>query len=206
MNKPPHFEPEDEFFIQSLQSKLPTTFGDFYISAFGFKNDDSHLFLEYGENPGSLPPLVRIHSECVTSEVFGSLKCDCRDQLYESIEIIKKAGHGIIIYLRQEGRGIGLFNKINAYKLQEDGLDTVEANHKLNFETDLRNYYVAYTILHKKQINTIRLITNNNDKVIQLKKYGLIIAEVINTKPHLNLNNQHYIETKIKKLGHKYNL
>lgn len=194
----------DELLVQSDIAILPTIFGQFKASAFGFKNNDNHLFLEYGTNPKVEYPIVRVQSECVTSEVFGSLKCDCREQLHQSIDIIKKEGYGIIVYMRQEGRGIGLFNKINAYKLQEKGFDTIEANHQLNLESDLRDYKLAYMILKKNEINNIRLISNNSEKIDQLRRYGIEISSIINTKANINPQNEEYIKTKIKKLNHQY--
>ena len=192
------------FIFESVQTLLPTEAGDFLVSAFGYEQNCNHLILIYGEVTPHDIPIVRIHSECITSEVFGSLKCDCKSQLTESISIIKSEGKGIIIYLRQEGRGIGLFNKIEAYKLQELGLDTIEANLELDLPVDKRDYELAYLILKKKSINNIRLITNNGDKVNQLTSYGLGITEIINTAKHYNTINDRYINTKITHLGHKY--
>jgi 3,4-dihydroxy 2-butanone 4-phosphate synthase / GTP cyclohydrolase II len=198
---------EDNFIRESSRINLPTEYGDFEVSAFGdTENDNNNLLLIYGSLHTESIPLVRIHSECLTSEVFGSLKCDCKSQLIEAINMIQSEKLGIILYLRQEGRGIGLFNKIEAYSLQETGLDTVTANHRLNFETDLRNYEIAFKILKKKGVTKIRLITNNPDKIAQLQHYGIQVIETISTKAHFNDNNAQYIKTKITQLGHKYRI
>ena len=190
--------------IESSATKLPTEYGTFTVSAFGFPNSNNHLFLVYGTIEKNDIPLVRVHSECLTGEVFGSKKCDCKSQLIESINLIKAEGKGIIIYLRQEGRGIGLFNKIEAYKLQEEGFDTITANMHLNLEVDSRDYYNAYLILHKKGVDKIRLITNNSEKIKQLEGYGIVITAVVHTKMHMTGENQHYINTKIAKLNHTF--
>ena len=189
---------------ESGQTVLPTEFGTFLVSAFGFEPNKNHLILVYGKINQGDSPLVRIHSECITSEVFGSLKCDCKSQLLESIDLIKSAGSGIIIYLRQEGRGIGLFNKIEAYRLQELGHNTISANLELELPVDTRDYELAYRILRSRGINSIRLITNNDDKVDQMKRYGLGIKEIIHTNKHYNTVNNEYIDTKITHMGHKY--
>jgi len=154
--------------------------------------------------PPTTPPLVRIHSECFTGDILGSLKCDCGDQLQTALKLIEQAKLGIVIYLRQEGRGIGLLNKIKAYKLQEQGLDTLEANLHLGLPADARNYDIASEILKYFGITQIKLLTNNPDKIAQLENQGIKIIERIDISTKQNGHNKKYIETKNEKFGHLF--
>ncbi len=175
---------------------LPTKFGKFKIQCFK-ENEKEHLVI-FTENLPSTP-IVRVHSECLTGDTLGSLKCDCGDQLRFALELIAKEG-GMIIYLRQEGRNIGLFNKVNAYALQEEGLDTIEANHQLGFSADERSYEMVEKILEHFGIKKIRLLTNNPKKIESLK--GVEIIERIPIKADPNPHNLHYLKTKKEKMGH----
>ena len=151
---------------------------------------------------GKAPVLVRVHSECLTGDIFGSQRCDCRDQLIESMKIIEKAGRGVIVYMRQEGRGIGLLNKLKAYKLQDKGKDTVEANLELGFQPDLRDYGIGAQILRDLGVRKIKLLTNNPRKIIGLKGYGLEIVERVPIEIQSNPSNENYLQVKRDKLGH----
>ncbi|MGM0607731.1 MAG: bifunctional 3,4-dihydroxy-2-butanone-4-phosphate synthase/GTP cyclohydrolase II [Candidatus Muiribacteriota bacterium] len=185
------------------EALLPTEFGNFKIAGFKFKHDKSeHVALYMGEWEKEEQILVRMHSECLTGDAFFSKRCDCGNQLQKAMEKISDRKKGIIVYLRQEGRGIGLLNKIRAYKLQDEGLDTVEANEKLGFPADLRNYGVGAQILKKMGVKKIRLMTNNPKKIVGLQAYNMEITgiEPINSKPHKC--NIKYLETKKKKMGH----
>ncbi|MEO0223632.1 MAG: GTP cyclohydrolase II [candidate division WOR-3 bacterium] len=181
------------------QSRLPTIYGEFIIRAYSEDNKE-HLALIMGELKNGI--IVRIHSQCITGEVFGSLRCDCGFQLNYALKRISEEKSGILIYLSQEGRGIGLINKIKAYSLQDLGYDTVSANHQLGFESDLRNYKPAFEILKDLGINEIRLMTNNPNKIKELELYGIKIIERIPIFTKANEYNRNYILTKIKKLGH----
>jgi len=184
-------------------AKLPTKYGNFKITPFIQLSDNSeHIVLTKGEWTNNDAVLVRLHSSCATGDLFGSYRCDCGAQLHESMRIIEKEGKGIIIYLDQEGRGIGLFNKIHAYKLQDEGLDTVEANIELGFEPDEREYGMASMILKELGIEKIRLITNNLDKTNAMESYGLQVLENIPIEIASNQYNKFYLETKKKKMGH----
>ena len=165
-------------------------------------DDKHHLALVMGNPAGQPSTLVRVHSECLTGDVFGSLRCDCGLQLRASMEMVAAEGHGVILYMRQEGRGIGLAKKIHAYELQEDGLDTVEANEHLGFEADLRDYGIGAQILADLRLHKIRLITNNPRKMIGLKGYGLEIVERVPLVFPSTAHNERYLETKKTKLGH----
>lgn len=170
-----------------------------------FKNlldDSEHLVLQKGEIDPAVPTLVRVHSECMTGDVFGSLRCDCGPQLHQAIQLIEKEKSGVILYLRQEGRGIGLANKIKAYALQDKGLDTVEANLHLGFPPDQRDYGIGAQILRAIGIHHLRLLTNNPSKRIGLKGYGLEIVERVPLEGHDNPDNKEYLAVKRKKLGH----
>ncbi|HBA85886.1 MAG TPA: bifunctional 3,4-dihydroxy-2-butanone-4-phosphate synthase/GTP cyclohydrolase II [Verrucomicrobia bacterium] len=183
--------------------QLPTDSGlfDLYLYRSVLENDH-HLALTMGNPADQDSALVRVHSECLTGDVFGSLRCDCGAQLRASMEMIAKEGHGVVLYMRQEGRGIGLAKKIHAYELQETGLDTVEANEKLGFEADLRDYGIGAQILADLGLHKIRLITNNPKKIVGLKGYGLeVIDRVPLVLPH-TLHNERYLKTKKAKLGH----
>ena len=178
---------------------LPTEFGEFKIESF-MVNGKEHIVLSKGNVKGE-NILTRIHSECSTSEIFGSLRCDCRQQLHASLRLIEKEGVGMVIYLKQEGRGIGLSNKLKAYKLQDSGLDTVEANHTLGFNADLRTYEDAVSILKENGISSIRLLTNNPTKVKGVEEGEIMVTRVSLEVP-VNHHNTSYMDTKKEKMGH----
>jgi GTP cyclohydrolase II len=182
----------------SKVANLPTKYGEFFIQAFqDVKNHKEHLAI-FSKDLQKIP-LVRIHSECLTGDVFSSLKCDCGEQLHFALEKIYKE-KGLILYLRQEGRDIGLLNKVNAYNLQDKGLNTVEANHQLGFESDLRKYQIADFILEYLQIKSIKLLTNNPKKLNELKKVKIIERVPIVINP--NKYNKNYLNTKKFQMGH----
>ena len=184
-------------------SNLPTDIGDFKVHAFTDSKDlKDHLAISIGDLSVDKPILSRIHSQCVTGESFFSLRCDCRYQLTESLNQIAKKGLGVIFYLQQEGRGIGLSNKIRAYNLQDKGFDTVEANHQLGFEEDERSYETVSAMISFLGIKKIDLMTNNPKKIDALKSFGVIINQRVPLSTDTNKHNQKYISTKIKKLGH----
>ncbi len=182
---------------------LPSRFGDFKIVAFWNNRDGGdHVALVRGDVIGREDVLTRLHSECLTGDAFGSLRCDCRDQLEAAMKRIAEEGTGILLYLRQEGRGIGIMNKIRAYSLQDQGLDTVEANLALGFRDDERDYAVAAHMLYSIGPASIRLMTNNPDKIAQLEEYGVRVS---GREPHLlppNPHNRFYLETKGNRSGH----
>jgi 3,4-dihydroxy 2-butanone 4-phosphate synthase/GTP cyclohydrolase II len=183
--------------------KMPTDYGDFDLHLYRSKLDgEHHLALVRGEVSGKPGVLVRVHSECLTGDVFGSRRCDCGPQLHQAMKQVADAGCGVILYMRQEGRGIGLAPKIKAYKLQESGLDTVEANLKLGYGMDLREYGLGAQILCDLGLKTIRLLTNNPKKVVGLEGYGLKIVEQLPIKVKPNPHNERYLKTKREKLGH----
>ena len=184
--------------------KMPTQFGEFDLHLYRSLVDGAHhLALVKGTISAKRPALVRVHSECLTGDVLGSLRCDCGTQLHRALQMIEKAGSGVLLYMRQhEGRGIGLPAKIHAYKLQEEGLDTVEANVKLGFAPELRDYGVGAQILFDLGVRKMRFMTNNPKKVIGLDGYGLKIIEVVPLKSVPNRHNAKYLETKRTKMGH----
>ena len=183
--------------------KMPTDYGEFDLYLYRSKLDDHHhLALVRGEVAGKAGVLVRVHSECLTGDVFGSRRCDCGPQLHSAMRQVAEAGSGVIVYMRQEGRGIGLAPKIKAYKLQEQGLDTVEANQKLGYGMDLREYGLGAQILADLGLRKIRLLTNNPKKIIGLKGYGLEIMEQVPIKVSPNPHNARYLKTKQQKMGH----
>ncbi len=182
---------------------MPTDFGDFDLYLFRSKVDGGHhLALVKGQISADEPTLVRVHSECLTGDVFGSRRCDCGTQLHTALQQIEDAGSGVLVYMRQEGRGIGLGPKIHAYKLQEQGLDTVEANEKLGFPADLRDYGLGAQILVDLGVKKIRLLTNNPRKVVGLDGYGLEIVQQVPIRSVANPHNEKYLATKKIKLGH----
>lgn len=183
--------------------KLPTKYGDFKLIPFLQKSTNlEHVAIIKGKWEPGEPVLVRVHSSCVTGDIFGSMRCDCGTQLHEAMRMIEKEGKGIIVYMMQEGRGIGLFNKIKAYKLQEEGKDTVEANIELGFDADERDYGVGAQILRNLGIQKMRLITNNPVKRIGLEGYGLEIIEIVPIEVPPNKFNNFYMKTKRDKMGH----
>jgi len=182
-------------------SELPTRFGAFTVHAFRYEGGLEHMALAAGRPANGA--LVRVHSECATGDIFGSLRCDCGDQLAAALDAISAAGAGLLIYLRgHEGRGIGLVNKIKAYALQDRGLDTIEANHQLGFPTDGREYSAAIAILHEFALTEIRLLTNNPDKIAALEEAGVKVTERVPLWTPTNPHNSRYVETKRAAMGH----
>ncbi len=186
-------------------TKLPTRYGEFIT--YGYEDlltGDHHVALVKGKVSGQKNVLVRVHSECLTGDVFGSLRCDCGEQLRKALEKIEFCGQGIVLYMRQEGRGIGLKNKLRAYEIQDRGADTVEANRCLGFPADLRDYGIGAQILVDLGLSTIRLITNNPRKIVGLEGYGLKVAERVPLEIEPNRHNQRYLRAKQQKLGHLF--
>ena len=185
------------------EAELPTRYGEFHVIAYESMLDGrEHLAITRGDPSGKPSVLVRMHSECMTGDVFGSMRCDCGEQLVAAMRQIDAEGQGAVVYLRQEGRGIGLGNKVKAYELQDEGLDTVEANEKLGFKPDLRDYGIGAQILLDLKLHSIRLLTNNPRKIVGLDGYDIEITgtEALQVEP--NQHNERYLETKRSKLGH----
>ncbi|MDB6123852.1 MAG: ribBA [Pedosphaera sp.] len=183
--------------------KMPTDYGEFDLYLYQSKIDGQHhLALVRGDVAGQKKVLVRVHSECLTGDVFGSRRCDCGPQLHQAMKMVAESGRGVVVYMRQEGRGIGLAPKIKAYKLQEQGFDTVEANKQLGYGMDLREYGLGAQILADLGIKNIRLLTNNPKKVVGLEGYGMEIVEQVPIKIRPNPHNAKYLKTKREKLGH----
>jgi len=193
-----------EKLVQKIaEARLPTKFGEFIVMSYKSNVDaDEHVALVKGDISGDEPVLVRVHSECLTGDVFSSLRCDCGDQIKLAMQSIAEKGRGVFLYVRQEGRGIGLHNKLRAYALQDQGMDTVEANVALGFAPDLRDYGVGAQILADLGLHNVRLLTNNPKKVVGLESYGLKIVETVPLVAPPNPYNIRYLETKQKKLGH----
>jgi 3,4-dihydroxy 2-butanone 4-phosphate synthase/GTP cyclohydrolase II len=182
---------------------LPTHFGDFSIIPFRQKsNGAEHVAIIKGEWEVNEPILVRVHSSCMTGDIFGSLRCECGDQLHKSMEMIDKAGKGVIVYMMQEGRGIGLLNKIAAYKLQDQGMDTIDANIHLGFKADERDYGVGAQILRNLGVTKMRLLTNNPVKRVGIEGFGLEVVDTLPIEIEPNEHNQRYLKTKRDRMGH----
>lgn len=194
---------QDILVHQVVDANLPSKFGSFNIIIYKSNVDEKeHIALVKGNVKTRKPVLVRVHSECMTGDIFGSMRCDCREQLTKSMEMIEKEGTGVVLYMRQEGRGIGLVNKLKAYNLQEKGKDTVEANVELGFKADLRDYGIGAQILRDLGLTKIKLLTNNPKKIIGLNGYGLDVTERIPIEVKANDINKKYLKTKRDKLGH----
>lgn len=194
---------KDTLIRKEVEVNLPTSFGNFKAIAYtNILDDKEHIALVKGEIKPNQPTLVRVHSECLTGDIFGSYRCDCGPQLHAALTQIEEEGNGVLLYLRQEGRGIGLINKLKAYVLQEEGLDTVEANEKLGFTADLRDYGIGAQILKDIGIRQMRLLTNNPRKRAGLEGYELEVVERVPLEKGLHDENRKYLQTKKTKLGH----
>ena len=183
-------------------ARLPTSHGDFRIRVFNDQNNLDHVALTLGDMTGPDPVLVRVHSECLTGDALGSLRCDCGPQLDAALKAISERGWGALLYLRQEGRGIGLHAKIQAYHLQDGGADTLDANLKLGLPADARNYSIAAQMLQTIGVEEVALLTNNPDKVSQLEEYGIAIAERVPLIVGISEDNVEYLRTKGERMGH----
>ena len=189
---------------EEVSINLPTLYGDFRLTAFTQLNTgETHLALSKGSWQKEEPVMVRVHSSCMTGDILGSLRCDCGDQLHKALQMIEKEGKGLLLYMNQEGRGIGLVNKLKAYKLQEEGLDTVEANLKLGFGMDERDYGIGAQILRHLGISKMKLITNNPKKRAGILGYGLEVVDTVSIEIQPNSHNEKYLFTKRDKLGHQ---
>ena len=193
----------DKLVERVVSTTMPTAFGDFTVVGYRSLVDDKHhVALVKGEVEGKEDVIVRVHSECLTGDVFHSLRCDCGDQLEAALAVIEEEGQGVLLYLAQEGRGIGLLNKLKAYKLQEEGYDTVDANLKLGLPADLRDYGIGAQILVDLGLSSIRILTNNPKKIHGLEGYGLSVSEQLPIEPAPNAHNEEYLETKRRRMGH----
>ena len=194
----------DSLIEEIVRVELPTKYGDFKLVAFNEKSTQrEHLALIKGEWQKNEPVLTRVHSSCFTGDILGSLRCDCGEQLHKAMQMVEQEGQGVILYMNQEGRGIGLVNKLKAYKLQEEGMDTVQANIHLGFGTDERDYGVGAQILRHLDVTRLRLMSNNPKKRAGLKGYGLEIVDIVPIEVKSNPHNEKYLQTKRDKLGHE---
>lgn len=192
-------------FQRIVSTRLPTAFGEFELNLYDAEDKD-HLAMVFGDLSGPDPVMVRVHSECLTGEVLGSLRCDCGEQLDLSLQAISAAGRGVLIYLRQEGRGIGLRDKLRAYNLQDEGMDTVEANLALGHQADARDYDVAAKIMADLGVHRIALLTNNPNKIEELQRLGIDVAERLPLQGEVNAENARYLITKAARMQHLLDL
>jgi 3,4-dihydroxy 2-butanone 4-phosphate synthase/GTP cyclohydrolase II len=198
----------ESFVSRTAETVIPTAIaGTFKAVVFENKIDDLlHIAFVKGEIDPQTPTLVRVHSECLTGDIFGSLRCDCGEQLHQAMRMMDKEGKGVLLYIRQEGRGIGLVNKLKAYALQDQGMDTVEANQALGFKPDLRNYGIGAQILANLGVRKMRIMTNNPKKIVGLEGYGLSIVEQVPIAVEPNEYNRCYLKCKELKMGHLLNI
>ncbi len=196
----------DRLVERQVEVKMPTKYGDFKLIAYKqLSSNEEHFALVKGEWEKDEPVMVRVHSSCITGDILGSLRCDCGDQLHNAMKMVEKEGKGVILYMMQEGRGIGFMNKLKAYKLQEEGMDTVDANLALGFKADQRDFGIGAQILRDLNVTKMKLITNNPKKRAALKGYGLEIVENVPIQTVPNEYNQKYLDTKRDKMGHELN-
>jgi 3,4-dihydroxy 2-butanone 4-phosphate synthase/GTP cyclohydrolase II len=195
----------DSLIEEVVRVDMPTAYGHFQLVAFREKETDrEHMALIKGSWSKEEAVLTRVHSSCFTGDILNSLRCDCGEQLHQAIQMVEEEGKGVVLYMNQEGRGIGLLNKLKAYKLQEEGMDTVEANLELGFDMDVRDYGIGAQILRDLGVEKIRLMTNNPKKRAGLKGYGLEIVENVPIRMHVNPHNERYLKTKRDKMGHDF--